>query len=138
MVALSVRFQALPGSPLPRPVLAVNLERSLRAPLACLVDTGSLHNRMPGWLAARAGIDLSDTEPDPSIALGGLVGVTPRTVRCTLEVGPFEWEAPVSFCEPWPDVHFGLLGQEGFLRYFRVEFRAARDELRLEPEAGIA
>lgn len=35
------------------------------------------------------------------------------------------WEAPVSFCEPWP-LSFHLLGQEGFFRWFEVTIRAAR------------
>jgi hypothetical protein len=39
----------------------------------------------------------------------------------------------VSFCDPWPFA-FNLLGQEGFLRHFRLELCAAADWLEIEPE----
>jgi len=48
------------------------------------------------------------------------------------------YDAPVSFCDPWPFA-FNLLGQEGFLRFFRLTLCAADCWLEIEPErAGPA
>jgi hypothetical protein len=41
--------------------------------------------------------------------------------------------SPVSFCDPWPFA-FNLLGQEGFLRFFRLTICAAEGWLDVEPE----
>lgn len=45
-------------------------------------------------------------------------------VDVRLDLADHAWVAPVSFCDPWP-APFGLLGQEGFLRFFDVELRTA-------------
>jgi hypothetical protein len=50
-----------------------------------------------------------------------------------MRIGEVELEAPVAFCDPWP-LPFGLLGQEGFLRFFRLTMCAAEFWLELEPE----
>lgn len=47
------------------------------------------------------------------------------------------YDAPVTFCDPWPFA-FNLLGQEGFLRFFRLTICAAEFWLELEPEAALA
>jgi hypothetical protein len=53
--------------------------------------------------------------------------------RAALTVGETQYAAPVTFCDPWP-FGFGLLGQEGFLRFFRVTICAAEWWLEVEPE----
>lgn len=111
--------------------MPVVIEGFAKSPQACLLDTGSLHNRFAGWFARRHGIDLDGAAEDV-IRLGGFTSVA-RTTPVRLAIGDFEWEAPVSFCDPWP-LDFHLLGQEGFFRWFRVEIRAAQLTIDVEPE----
>jgi hypothetical protein len=42
----------------------------------------------------------------------------------------------VSFCDPWPFA-FNLLGQEGFLRFFRLVLCGAEGWLDIEAEPGV-
>jgi hypothetical protein len=134
-----VRFQFLElpaesedGRPhLPRPVVPVQVEDLAEAPQLCLIDTGSTASRFGAWLADAVGIDLAGA-PETDIALAG--GVTrARHVRCDLTIAGRRYDAPVSFCEPWPFA-FHLLGQEGILRFFRMTICAAEYWLELEPE----
>lgn len=128
-------FLELPGeherAPLLRPVVPVQVEDLVDAPQLCLIDTGSTANRFGLWLADVNGIDLAEA-PQTQVALGGIV-VTAHHARCHLTVGDVRFDAPVSFCEPWP-FSFNLLGQEGFLRYFRLTLSVAEDWLELETE----
>jgi Aspartyl protease len=119
-----VGFRPLPGAQdvTPRPVIDVRIQGLPRFGLGCLIDTGSLHNRFGAWVADSAGIDRSGT-PAESLGVGGRPTIA-RTVAVTLAIGEFMWEAPVSFCDPWP-WDFQLLGQEGFFRWFRVVIEAA-------------
>lgn len=125
-------FQALPGATdlTLRPMVPVFVGGIELTPMTALVDTGSLHNRFATWIAEEAGIELGDIRPT-SIGVGGRPTLA-RTVVTTLRVGPHEWEAPVSFCDPWP-WDFQLLGQEGFLRWFRVVIEAADRRLEITP-----
>ncbi|MGH2699747.1 MAG: hypothetical protein ACRDJL_11215 [Actinomycetota bacterium] len=127
-------FKELPGTPVDylRPVIPVVVEGLPRAPQLCLVDSGALHNRFGSWVAEAGGIELEDA-PAETIALGGF-HTEARTKRVRLGVGDFAWEAPVSFCHPWP-LAFHILGQEGFFRWFEVSIRAARFTIDLELEA---
>ena len=128
-------FLELPGgdSILLRPVVPVQVEGLEAAPQFCLVDTGSTQNRFAGWLAEATGIDLTDA-PESEIAVGG--GLTKaRHARADLTIAGIRYDAPVTFCDPWPFA-FHLLGQEGFLRFFRVEICAAQSWLEIEPEAA--
>jgi hypothetical protein len=130
-----VRFEflELPGeaSPLLRPVVPVQVEDLEDAPQLCLVDTGATTNRFGMWLAEATGIDLSGA-PESSIVVGG-VTTTARHVRADLTVAGVRYDAPVTFCDPWPFA-FNLLGQEGFLRFFRLTVCAAESWLELEAE----
>jgi hypothetical protein len=45
-----------------------------------------------------------------------------------------EWDAPVSFCTPWP-FGFQLLGLDGFFRHFRVTISAYREWIECRPES---
>ncbi len=126
-------FLELPGgaSALTRPVVPVQIEDLDAAPQLCLVDTGSTANRFGSWLAEAVGIDLTGA-PEERIAVGGLP-TTARHGRAALTVAGVRYDAPVSFCDPWPFA-FNLLGQEGFLRFFRVTICAADFWLEVEPE----
>jgi len=97
------------------------------------VDTGALHNRFGLWVAKAAGIELSGTTVE-RIAIGGF-RTEARSALVRLQVGDDSWEAPVSFCDPWP-VAFNVLGQEGFFRWFQVSIRASRYTVDLIPETG--
>jgi hypothetical protein len=134
-----VRFEflELPGeaATLLRPVVPVQVEDLEDAPQLCLVDTGSTTNRFGMWLAEATGIDVSSA-PESMIVVGGL-STTARHARASLTVAGVRYDAPVTFCDPWPFA-FNLLGQEGFLRFFRLTVCAAESwlELDAEDEAG--
>lgn len=116
---MRVPFRALPGrdADVERPLLDVFVDGLAWTGLACLVDTGALHNRFGLWVAEAAGISVHDVEAE-AFAIGGHVTLG-RTVEVDLRLGEDVWRAPVSFCDPWP-WDFQVLGQEGFLRYFDV------------------
>lgn len=116
-----------------RPVVPITVEGLEGAPQLCLVDLGSLRNRFGGWLADAAGISLT-AAPDERLAVGGVV-TTARAARVQLALGSVEFDAPVWFCDPWPFA-FNLLGQDGFLQYFRVTIAAAEGWLDCEPASA--
>ncbi len=126
-------FKPLPGTGLDvaRPALQVAVAGPTNnVTVLSLVDSGSLHNRYALWVAETAGIDLSRA-PVERIAVGGTV-TQARTVITALQLGEFTWEAPVSFCDPWP-FDFQLLGQLGFLRWFRMVMAAADETFEVTP-----
>jgi Aspartyl protease len=126
-------FTSLPGSPsdIPRPAIEVSLDGPTdRLNLLALVDTGALYNRFGAWVADSLNIDL-DGVPVAHIGLGGHT-IAARTVIVSLTIGGYTWEAPVSFCDPWPFA-FHLLGQEGFLRWFTVMINAADRTVDIHP-----
>jgi len=130
-----VRFacERLPGAGLDvaRPALEVVLVGPQQTMTALgLLDTGSIHNRFARWAADFVGVDLATTEPE-RIAVGGVI-TEARTVACSLQLGEFAWEAPVAFCDPWP-FDFQILGQLGFLRWFRVVIDAADETFEVTP-----
>jgi hypothetical protein len=127
-------FVELPvaGSALPRPAIPVQVEDLEDAPQLCLVDTGSYTNRFGAWLADAVGVDLAGA-PEERIAIGGIV-TNGRLARANLTVAGTRYDAPISFCDPWPFA-FSLLGQEGFLRFFRVTLCAKEFWLDVEPES---
>ena len=111
--------------PTPRPRVRVQVGGAEHLPLACLIDTGSLRTRLPAWLAEAAGIDLRHGISE-SIAVAGSGRITARAAHVELtvcEIG-LTIPCPVWFCEPW-DHAFGLLGQEDFLRSFRLTLVSA-------------
>jgi hypothetical protein len=130
-----VRFEFLElpseAENLVRPVVPVQVEDLEEAPQLCLVDTGATTNRFGAWLAKAVGIDLSGA-PQSTIVVGGLTA-TARHARAQLTIAGVRYDAPVTFCEPWPFA-FNLLGQEGFLRFFRVTICAAEAWLEIDPE----
>ena len=103
-------------------------------PQLCLVDTGATTNRFGAWLAEAAGIDLSGAPAD-TIVVGGVTS-TARHTRAALTIAGTRYDAPVAFCDPWPFA-FNLLGQEGFLRFFRVTVCAADFWLEVEAEDAV-
>jgi hypothetical protein len=130
-----VRFQflELPGEEpsLARPVVPVQVEDLEDAPQTCLIDTGATTNRFGAWLAEATGIALAGA-PEEHIVVGG-VATTARHTRATLTIAGMRYDAPISFCDPWPFA-FNLLGQEGFLRFFRVTLCARDFWLEVDPE----
>jgi hypothetical protein len=120
-------------STLVRPVVPVQVEDLEEAPQLCLVDTGVTTNRFGAWLAEATGIDLSGA-PESRIVTGG-VTATAYHARAHLTIAGVRYDAPVTFCEPWPFA-FNLLGQEGFLRFFRLTVCAAEGWLEVVPEEG--
>lgn len=132
-------FLELPGEPRPlaRPAIPVQLEDLEDAPLVCLLDSGATANRFPRWLAEAAGLPLDDAVDEDELVVGGL-RTTGRLLQVELSLGEVRFQSPVWFCDPWA-FGFGLLGQEGFFRFFRVLFCAAEGWLEVEPEPeGIA
>jgi hypothetical protein len=131
-------FLELPGGsgPLLRPVLPVGVEGLPDAPQRCLADAGAVDNRLPAWVAEAAGLPLADALAADEVVVGG-VRTTGRALRVALTLGDVGFEAPVWFCDPWP-FPFGLLGQEGFFRFFRVTICAAEGWLECEPEPDRA
>jgi hypothetical protein len=131
-----VRFEflELPGreSTLLRPVVPVQVEDMEEAPQLCLVDTGATTNRFGAWLAEATGVDLAGA-PEDRVVVGG-VTTTARHARVDLTIAGRRYQAPVAFCDPWPFA-FNLLGQEGFLRFFRITVCARDFWLEVEPEA---
>jgi len=128
-------FLELPGEAerLVRPVVPVQVEDLEDAPQLCLIDTGSTANRFGAWIAEATGIDLG-AAPESLVMVGG-VHTTARHARAELTIAGLRYEAPVSFCDPWPFA-FNLLGQEGFLRFFRIELCAAEFWLDVRPEVA--
>lgn len=127
-------FLELPGvngRGIVRPVVPVQVGDLEQAPQLCLIDTGALRNRFALWLAEACGVDLTDA-PSGELAVGGFV-TTGYEARVDLTVGDDRFDAPVSFCDPWP-LSFHLLGQEGFLRGYRLTMSANEGWLELERE----
>ena len=83
--------------------------------------------------AEAAGVPLDDGL-EARIAVGGVI-TRAITVPVDLQVMDANWHAGVSFCDPWP-FGFGLLGQEGFFRFFETTFRASQYSFELQPDAG--
>ena len=128
------RYVELPDETrLPRPALLVHLEGLSEAPLRCLVDSGSVANRLPATLATLAGLSLDDALDEDRIAIAGLT-TTGWLLRAGVTVSGETLDLPIWFCDPWP-WSFGLLGQEGFFRHFRVTFCAAEGWLEVVRES---
>ena len=108
--------------PLVRPAIPVQIEDLAEAPQLCLVDTGATTNRLGSWLAQAVGIDLNGA-PEQDLVVAG-VRCRATHARADLTIAGTRYDAPVTFCDPWPFA-FNLLGQEGFLRFFRVTICAA-------------
>ena len=126
-------FLELPGErgAMPRPVVPVLVEDLDDAIQTCLVDTGATTNRFGAWLAEATGIDLGGA-PTETVVVGGTT-TTAVHARAALTIAGVRYDAPVTFCDPWPFA-FNLLGQEGFLRFFRVTVCARDYWLEVEPE----
>ena len=71
--------------------------------------------------------------PEDTLALGGITA-SALHARAELTIAGLRYEAPVTFCDPWPFA-FNLLGHEGCLRFFRVTICAKELWLDVEPEA---
>ncbi|HUC59905.1 MAG TPA: aspartyl protease family protein [Streptosporangiaceae bacterium] len=129
---LELEYLPLPslGTLHSRPVVSVQIEDLVEAPLACLVDSGAVYNRFPIEFANEAGINLDEPDMTDVFWAGG-VKYEGAIVTVRLKIGALEWEAPVCFVPDWSQ-DFGLLGHEGFFRWFHVCFHAAEERISLE------
>jgi hypothetical protein len=108
-------------------MVEVSSERSVVVP--CLVDTGALRTRLPGWVADDLDIDLDPTQGE-QVGLGsGVVLSCPAPVVIKTTVGTLITTA--WFCPGW-NSPFGLLGQEGFLDQYRFTLDVAEGWFALE------
>ena len=120
--------------PLVRPAIPVQIEDLAEAPQLCLVDTGATTNRFGSWLAEAVGIDVGGA-PEEDLVVGGVRCRATHT-RAELTIAGTRYDAPITFCDPWPFA-FNLLGQEGFLRFFRVTICAAEAWLEVTWEEAL-
>jgi hypothetical protein len=113
-------------------VLDVVLDGRDDMPLLCLIDTGSLRTRLPGWVSEALGIDLEGATEERAV-VGGVATLC-RHAHVSVRIGQHdEVPAGVWFCDGW-HAAFGLLGQEDFLRAFRLELSSAEGWFELRPE----
>jgi hypothetical protein len=116
-----------------RPLVDVSIEE-FEQPLRCLIDTGSLRTRLPGWIAGVVGLDLEDA-PSERISVGGR-RTTARQSHVSLAIAGVVLPSSVWFCEPW-DAPFGLIGQEDVLRAFRLVYSAHQEWFELTLETSV-
>lgn len=119
------------GGSYPRPLVNVQLADMTDALVTCLVDSGAVQNRFHADFARAAGISLTEPDDICTFYAGGRL-YTGRVVTVRLKVSELEWEAPVCFVDDW-EQDFGLLGHEGFFRWFQVCFFAADEKLSISP-----
>jgi len=121
-----------------RPVLAVRLTGPQDTTLVDgLLDTGADDTVFEEWHATYMGIDVRQA-PERQVALAG----RPQPVRCRyapvqLRITDgiqetYEWTAVVGFVAG--RLHYSLLGQAGFLQYFRADFDGEGREVVLTPK----
>ena len=105
---LELEYLPLPslGTLHSRPVVSVQIEDLVEAPLACLVDSGAVYNRFPIEFANEAGINLDEPDMTDVFWAGG-VKYEGAIVTVRLKIGALEWEAPVCFVPDWSQ-DFGL------------------------------
>ncbi len=114
----------------PRPLLDVAVADMDEVRVPCLVDSGSLHTLLPGWLPDAAGIPLDDVDRRTVAVAAATTDAAFMSVQ--LSAASTSWEVEVGFCKPWP-YGWGLLGQQSFFRYFTVTFRAVDFHFEVQP-----
>ncbi len=121
----------LPDQPVPRLLLRVEIEH--RVPLLCLIDTGAIATRLPAWVTDALALDLRGAVTR-TIWLGGVRTVA-RRAEVELTVGDDSFACPVWFCDAWSPP-FGLLGQDDFLRRYRLTLAVAEEWFSLERDSA--
>lgn len=123
-----------PAGSLNRPIVDIVVAGFDAAPQACLIDSGATAIRMSDEIAAALGVDLADA-PASDVVVGG-ARVRGREARVDLTVDldgeNVTWDAPVWFCEDWPQA-FGLLGLRGFLDMFDLALSGQDETFELTP-----
>lgn len=127
---MNAPFMELRGLPEKRPVIEVRVEGLREFGLRAMVDSGSLSSLFGSWVAREANIEL-DGAREARLGVAGVV-TTARFATVRLFAGRHTWEAEVGFCDPWPFDH-GLLGLEGFFRWFDVTISVASQRTVLTP-----
>ena len=124
-----------------RPVMAVRLTGPTNTKLRDgLLDTGSDDTVFTESIARLIGVGLHNAQE----RLVGLAG-RPQPVRCRYApillritdglAETYEWTAIVGFV-PGP-LHYNLLGQAGFLQYFRADFDGEANLVTLTPKPSF-
>jgi hypothetical protein len=123
-----------------RPVVAVMLTGTATPQLRDgLLDTGADDTVFSDAVAAALGVDLSNAEQRP-ISLAGrpqvlLCRYSTVQLRITDGSETFEWPATVGFVAA--KLHYALLGQAGFLQFFRAEFDGDIHKVTLTPKPSF-
>ena len=119
-------FTTVPRDPsgVPRPLVSLELE-GVRGPVTFLIDTGAVDNRLPSEWATEAGIDLGPCATQV-VGIGGQSHVCHLVEDLQVTLGDTSLSLAMWFCDDWKPP-FGLLGQEGFLRYFTLTLSVAED-----------
>ena len=112
-----------------RPLIDVSIDE-FEQPLRCLIDTGSLRTRLPGWIADALVLDLAES-PSERVSVGGRI-TTARQSHVSLVLAGGTVPSSVWFCEPW-DAPFGLIGQEDVLCAFHLRYSAGEEWFELTP-----
>lgn len=131
-------FTSVPGDAagVPRPLLTFPLDGS-PLPVTCLIDTGSVRNRLPGEWADLLGIS-ADGRRTEQIGIGGMQRKSFLVEDIQVVVAGIALNLDFWFVHDW-DPPSGLLGQEGFLQYLNVTLNAAEywfeltDEIQVRP-----
>jgi hypothetical protein len=122
-----------------RPIVPIRIiQPQLSPPIDGCVDSAADDTLFPVRLAVRLGIDLAGA-PQGEVRPVGHGPLAVKYARLTLLVTDgFEscvWDAIVGFADfplRWP-----LFGQAGFLQFFDVELRGARQETVLSPNSSF-
>lgn len=100
-----------------------------------ILDTGAEATVFDQWVAAMAGIDLTQAQ-ERQVRLIGRRPVACRFIAVSLRISDgiseaYEWTATVGFAAI--PLRWALLGHAGFLQFFDAEFRGADLEVTLTP-----
>ena len=102
------------------PLLTVNVQTGFRmVDVNALVDSGAEHNVFSIDIARRLQLDVKSGQP---VTLNTIAGeTTGYLMPVNFELGRQQWRAPVIFTDSAG--HPGILGQQGFFKYFTVTFK---------------
>jgi hypothetical protein len=117
----------------PRPIIPVDvIGPQLTWGTRCLLDTGAEDTVFPDYVAAGAGIDLTNATTGKGSGVG-MAALTLRFAPVTLRVTDGherrEWQTLVGFTSSC--LRYALLGFAGFLQFFTATFHGDREEVEL-------
>ncbi len=123
-----------------RPVVAILLTGTATPQLRDgLLDTGAHDTVFSDAVATALGLDLANAEQRPISLAGRPQPVICRyamiRLRITDGIEIFEWPATVGFINA--RLHYGLLGQAGFLQFFSADFDGESNAVTLTPKPSF-